>query len=119
MKILNVLERVKHYMGSGYFYRPQRSCGKVIFSQACVSHSVHRDGVSASVHAGIHTPQAGTPPPHWAGTPPGRCTPMGRYTPWQVQPPFPTTVTAADGKHPTGMLSCKLSFLLVIVDMIM
>ena len=25
-------------------YRPQRSCGKVIFSQACVKNSVHREG---------------------------------------------------------------------------
>ena len=31
-------------------YRPQRSCGKVIFSQACVKNSVHR-GVSLSQHA--------------------------------------------------------------------
>ena len=29
------------------FYRPQRSCGKVMFSEACVNNSVH---------AGIHTP---------------------------------------------------------------
>ena len=26
------------------YYRPQRSCGKVIFSQACVKNSVHRRG---------------------------------------------------------------------------
>ena len=27
------------------YYRPQRSCGKVIFSQASVGHSVHRGGL--------------------------------------------------------------------------
>ena len=27
-----------------HFYRPQQSCGKVIFSQASVRHSVHRGG---------------------------------------------------------------------------
>ena len=26
------------------FYRPQQSCGKVMFSQVCVKHSVHREG---------------------------------------------------------------------------
>ena len=56
-----------------FHYRPQRSCGKMIFSQASVSHSVHGGGVSAThppsrhppsrhpsypVHAGIHTPPA-------------------------------------------------------------
>ena len=59
-------------------YRPQRSCGKVIFSQESVSHSVHRMGVSASVHAGIHTPWEAHPPPeaHPPGsTPPGSTTP--------------------------------------------
>ena len=36
-----------------YFYRPQRSWGKVIFSQACVTLFT---GGSASVHAGIPPP---------------------------------------------------------------
>ena len=58
------------------FYRPQRSCGKVIFSQTSVSHSVH-GGVSAWVHAGVH-PQAGTLP--------GKVHPLGRCTPGQVHP---------------------------------
>ena len=44
------------------------SCGKVMFSQACVKNSVHRRGVSAR-----HPPQADTPlarhPPWWADTP--------------------------------------------------
>ena len=52
-------------------YRPQRSCGKVIFSQASVSHSVHGGGGGVSQHAlrqtlpGRHTPRQ-TP---WAYTP--------------------------------------------------
>ena len=41
----------------GYFYRPQRSCGKVMFSHLSVSHSVHR-GVSAT-----HTPLGRHPLP--------------------------------------------------------
>ena len=32
------------------------SCGKVMFSQACVKNSVHREGV-------VYTPQADTPHP--------------------------------------------------------
>ena len=76
-------------------------------------------GVSPSVHALIHP---------WAGTPPGQVHPLGRYTlgrktpsprtgthpfPGQVHPKQslgrytpPTTVTAEDDTHPTGMLSC-------------
>ena len=37
-----------------HYYGPQQSCGKVIFSQACINKSVHREG-PASVHAGVHT----------------------------------------------------------------
>ena len=50
-------------------YRPQRSWGKVIFSQASVSHSVHRGGCLSQCLLG-YTP------------------PLGRYTPWQVHPPW-------------------------------
>ena len=28
----------------GHFYRPQRSCGEAMFSQACVKISVHKGG---------------------------------------------------------------------------
>ena len=67
-------------------YRPQRSCGKVIFTArkrslgqgnifAAVCHSVHRGGEylgrysPGQVHPPVrYTPWAGTPPP---GTPPG------------------------------------------------
>ena len=50
-------------------------------------------GVSASVHAVIHTP--------WADTAQAHNPPPGRH-PLQRIP----TATAADGTHPTGMLSC-------------
>ena len=70
----------------------KRSCEKVMFLHLSVSHSVHR-GVSASVHAGIH-PLGRHPPPHG-----------------QTAPPFPQqTVTAADGRHPSGMNSCSVFF---------
>ena len=41
------------HRGGFYFYRPQRSSGKVIFSQACVKNSVHGEGAcvaEGSVH---------------------------------------------------------------------
>ena len=34
-----------------HYYRPQRSCGKVIFLQAYVVNSVHRGG---GMHGGVH-----------------------------------------------------------------
>ena len=49
------------------------------------------ESVSASVHAGIHTQP-------WADTTPQAHTPPGQT---------PPTATAADGTHPTGMLSCS------------
>ena len=52
-------------------YRPQRSWGKVMFSQACVI--LFTGGVSASVHAGI-------PPPLGADT-------SRADTPWEQTPP--------------------------------
>ena len=53
-----------------YFYRPQRSCGKVIFSEACVKNFVHRRGVCLG--ACWDTP----PPPHPGQTPPWADTPQ-------------------------------------------
>ena len=35
----------------GNIYRPQRSWGKVIFSEACVKNSVHGGGAVVSEHA--------------------------------------------------------------------
>ena len=71
-------------------------------------------------HPWANTPQADTPP--WVDTPqvdtPGQ-TPPGRHIPQQT-PPLgrptgqtpPSAATAADGKHPTGMLSCLAIFLI-------
>ena len=71
-------------------YRPQHSCGKVMFLHLSVSHSVHRRGVVVypSMHRGRH--------------PPGQ-TDIPAYT--GADTPLPTA-TAADGTHPTGMHSC-------------
>ena len=56
--------RLCKYMYVNYYNGPQRSWGKVMFSQACVI-LFTGEGVSASVHAGIHTP-----PPPGADNPP-------------------------------------------------
>ena len=92
--------RLFHYnisMRSQYFYRPQRSWAKVIFSQACVKNSVHRgEGrVSASVHAWIHH----HPPPPGADTPPPGADPLGKQT-------AAAYGQRAAGTHPTAMHSC-------------
>ena len=70
------------------YYRPQRSCGKVMFLHLSVSHSVHRGGVCLSAcwdtPPGRYTPLGRYTP--WQVHPPGRYTPLGRYTPWQLHP---------------------------------
>ena len=72
-------------------YRPQRSRGKVMFSQASV---ILFTGGYPSMYWGRHPPRQ-TPPPCADATPPGR---------------HPPTATAADGTHPTGLHSCLLLF---------
>ena len=67
-------------------YRPQRSWGKVIFSEACVKNSVHRVGV-CPIACWDTPPGADPPPPDQIQVPPGT-----RYR-------HPTT-------HPTRMQSC-------------
>ena len=63
------------------FYRPRRSCGKVIFSQACVKNSVHMGGGGVCLrHVGIHPP--GRHPPREDTFP-------GRQPPGQI-PPSPS-----------------------------
>ena len=68
------------------FYHPQHSCGKLMFSQACVKNSVHRRGCvsHACCPPGHECPQAHMPPGHahssrhahlWAHMPPGTHTP--------------------------------------------
>ena len=81
-QVLIVIVTLQHY------YRPLRSCGKVMFSHLSVSHSVHK-GMSAPVHVGIHPPGQTTPPlPVHAGI---------------------HMVAAADGTHPTGMHSYTIN----------
>ena len=67
------------------YYRPQRSCGKVMFLHLSVSNSVH-----------CHPPGRHTP---WADTPqaatPGQTPPLGRHT-----PPTPCPVHAGIHTHP-------------------
>ena len=99
------------------YYRPQRSWGKVIFSQASVipsatklgqgyiftgvCDSVHRGG-SASVHAGIpHTPPPG----------PGRHPPRTRYPPGPGTPPPPEQSILGDTVNEQAvciLLECNL-----------
>ena len=88
------------------------SCGKVIFSKVCVKNSVHR-GLYPSMHWG-QTPPGRYPSMPWDRHPLCRYPSMhcgrhplaGRHPPEQADNPPPPTATAADGTHPTGMLSC-------------
>ena len=52
-----------HRNNSNKIYRPQRSCGKVMFSQVCVKNSVHRGGLCPSIHHRSHG--------QWVGLCPG------------------------------------------------
>ena len=65
-----------------YCYRPQRSCGRVIFSEVCVIYSVRRGGGHA-----------------WPEGMRGR----GGHAWWGK------TAIAAGGTHPTGMHSCIIT----------
>ena len=98
-----------------------RSCGKVMFSQACVKNSVHRGreqrgevyippwaDTPPSSQADTTTPPADTTPPVDTTTIPTRQTLPGHHHPGQTPPPpLRQTGTAADGTHPTGMHSCR------------
>ena len=107
----------------------KRSCGKVMFSQACVNNSVQGGGWGQGIPLGIHWRQEGV----WPGVSAqgeylpkesvcsGSVCPVGvsaqwGYLPWGLPPGPeadthpPETSTAADGTHPTGMHSCFLSF---------
>ena len=102
-------------------YRPQRSCGKVIFSEGSVSHSVHRGwtGVSALVHAGIHPLGRHPLPSPWTVTSPRKHTPLGstphkhtppKHTPgitlprstppWEAHPPKPLEADPREADSP-------------------
>ena len=72
----------------------KRSCGKVMFSQACVKNSVHR---------GVYIPWGNTP---WAETDPLGRHPLGRHPLGRHPPPPQADGYCVDGMHPTGMHSC-------------
>ena len=100
-KATAILQSAKFQVGiHSICYRPQQSCGKVMFSQASVSqaggvvsgNTPQADTPSSPVHAGIHT---ALPSACWDTHPlPNAC--------WDT----PLLATAADGTHPTGMHSC-------------
>ena len=113
------------------YYRPQRSWGKVIFSEACVKNCVHKGGWYPSMpcrspgwhprggwgvwpggspgpHLGVSRPTpGGSPGPHLGGVlqahTPGGCIPACTET----DTPPQQTATAEGGTHPTGMHSCS------------
>ena len=97
-----------------YYYRPQRSCGKVMFLHLSVILSRGGQGV-CHTHPWADTPWADTPSP-WADTLPGQ-RPLARH-PLGIHPPGHTPPgqtppgqcmlgygQQAGGTHPTGMQS--------------
>ena len=101
------------------FYRPQRSCSKVIFSQVSVSHSVHRGGVWQTPPGRHSTRQ--TPPwtdipgqtPHQADNPllPSACW----NTPHLTSACWDTPLSPSD--HCTGRYTSYWNAFLLIVDL--
>ena len=91
-------------------YRPQRSWGKVMFSQACVI--LFTGGCLPQCMLGYYTPLGNRHPPQSRHSPQSRHPPSRADTPLpccrhpQEQTPPRDTATAADGTHPTGMHSC-------------
>ena len=88
------------------YYRPERSCGKVMFSQVSVSLLT---GGGVSQHALGRHPLGRHPPARnpMEAHPPGSTHPWEARFPWEAHPP---TATAVDGTHPTGMLSCIMEY---------
>ena len=74
-----------------YFYRPQRSWGKVMFSVACIKNSVHGGG--GSTWAG--TPPRQVDPAPWIGTPPGQA-----HIPWAGTHPLEQVHIPPGQVHP-------------------
>ena len=92
-------------------YRPQRSWGRVIFSQASVILSTGgRAPGQVPPQDHVHPPGTRYPPQDQVTPRPGT-PPRTRYTPRdQVQPPRSSACQEIDqqtgGTHPTGMHSC-------------
>ena len=109
------------YLYRVYFYRPQRSCGKVMFLHLSVILFPGRHPPRQKPPLGRHPPGRQPLSHHPRQTPP-RQTPPGRNPPRQTlpgqttpqpatprqTPPPQETATTADGSHPTGMHSCFL-----------
>ena len=103
-------------------YLPQRSCGKVMFSQACVKilsmggHACHAPPPPTMHALPCHTPPLPhMPPPPTMHAPlpcmhPLPCTPPTMHAPHHpCPPPLPGTMRCGQwsgGTHPTGMHSC-------------
>ena len=76
-----------------------RSCGKVMFSQACVKNSVHREGgVYPSMHWGTHLP---LPSACWDTHHLGQTPPWADITPPWADTPFPGQTPLPLGRHPS------------------
>ena len=85
-------EYSKRFQSSTFYYRPQGSCGKLMFSQASVI-------LSTGGCLPGQTPSGQTPS---LGRHPGQTPPMGRHS--RADSPVQMAI-AADGTHPTGMHS--------------
>ena len=90
------------------FHGPQTKLRKGnVFTNVCQSFCPQREGVSAPMHARIHTTPLVRHPP-WSDTPPGQTPPLVRHLP----PRRP--LLRAYGTHPTGMHSCCWFFFVVV-----
>ena len=87
-------------------YRPQRSCGKVMFLHLSVILST---GVSAPVNAGIHTPP-GRHPPSQTHTPSPCQTPTRSDTPGHTIPPGQTCWDTVSKRALRILLECTLVY---------
>ena len=87
-------------------YRPQRSCWKVFFLQACVKNSVHT-GVCILAYTGADTPIGGHPPgSHSPGQTPARQIRPNRHTPGRNPPPQAHIPSL--GRHPSSQADIPL-----------
>ena len=98
-------------------YRPQRSCGKVMISQASVQTPPRQTPPWEDTPEDRHPPPGRHPRRQ---TPPTRHTPLpGQTPPWAVHVGYiPPAASAADSTHLTGMHSCLyfLNFFILMVN---
>ena len=86
-------------------YRPQRSWGKVIFSEACVKNSVHKGGCLPHGMLGYTPWGPDTPPEQTPPSKPEAGTPLGADTPTPCKVHAGRYGEQAGGTHPAGMHS--------------